>query len=620
MNHPQDNQKKKPSAGQLKAGLETGGRQISTDKVFVTNSAPLVKPTNRILEPTNLQETAHALYSRGFNVFPLPPPYELTARAELTGADLSDKPAYSLWPIQANRLHLCGPECLRREDETGRPCLPESARFMSLFDRRANLGVMLGATSGNLIQIDCDTPKIAAAIETWLDIPHWSYTTSRGKNFLLRIQEGEVANQPDALFGCEVYGRRRYAVIPPSIHAQTGTLYTWGTVDPVYMPSSDNLPAVSINALDWLGIELYTPQLQQAELYGLPEWTRELSDSNRRILVTAHEEGIRNRSLTPAVYDVAALIDQDVITYTQGAEVLITAAANCIPPYPRRTIENMLKSALNKRDLAPAKGTATPPPWVTAERWEQAHTWTGRTALIDRAVFMAMIQRSKIEGATFRASCRELAELANTTYRTAWKATKRLIDAKLIRVENQDKDKKTATRYTWGTVLNYNINYQLINTVVIKHTPNNQLSTPEKDVFGKLGRVGYHVWSYLLEHPAQTKSEIARGARLNRSSVSRSIPKLIQWHLVEYSQAEGLYIGLEQTQERLEVTSAYLGTLGRADRRARQHQTDRERRANLVMAQERRKWINRYLEYLDRNKKPKTRTNLAKPSQTKGQA
>ena len=138
-----------------------------------------------------------------------------------------------------------------------------------------------GKTSGNLLDIDCDSHAAYELIGKELDargLSYWAFTSHRGGGYLLRVTEGEAANVTKAksLFvDVELWGNSHYVLVPMSVHP-SGTVYRWrGDGDPRFQFATDyeTLPAVSVTALAWLGVMLLKddkPQPKPFEMFGLP--------------------------------------------------------------------------------------------------------------------------------------------------------------------------------------------------------------------------------------------------------------------------------------------------------------------------------------------------------------
>lgn len=538
-----------------------------------TQAQALEVPNEWILN--TIQRTALNLHKRGLNVLPV-----------IRGT----KQPYLLRPFYFQRL-------------------TPGYTFKKIFSDAKNLAIMTGHTSGNLIAIDCDTPHAFSAIGTELtsrNLTAWAYTSARGGSYLFRLAEGEAANTKSSWENVEIYGRQQYVVVPPSVHP-TGVIYQWIT-DPLNLPTNEGPPIVSIHSLEWLGVKLWQ-RTRPAINANLPTWASALSHRNRKILANALEgqyhEGERNTAITPLVYDAAALIMAGLANEDDVLNTLHRIAKAL--SYPMSHITQMLDSAKNKPGLersstAHAKQTriSSIETFTTLYDWNQHK----RTKHTDRAIFIACIIRAKHDTGRngWRASVREIAELAGISKQTAQSGLRRLQRAELIRYVGTDPS--GANRYDWGnTVITH-----ITNTEKHKETPRgggvrswytispcscSVLTThPQKtilpstsaqqDVF--TGRPAtWRIWRHLLQQPERTFASMARATGVSRSTASRATKWLLARGLVSYSQAEALYIGEPVSDEHLERVAAAMGTLGRSEARKRKHIEERGRRLNYLV-------------------------------------
>lgn len=559
-----------------------------------------------LLQRNGIQRTAANLYKLGWNVIPVPALHELISRARRTNGEIKKVPY--IHPVDlAARMHF-----------------GDGREFCQLFEA-ANLGLIPGRRSGNLAIIDCDNMRSARTIEHELqrrDIVNWDYTTGRGHNFIIRLAEGELKNAnfgKDSKYpGVQIIGQgNAYCILPPSTHI-SGGFYHWGKYDGE--AQTRNIPTVSINDLAWLGVQLAAEAWQEPELYGLPKWTELLSQNNRKILVSAITDGERNSRLSGPVYDLAAHVVRGNIDEAEALQLLYQAAANCEPPYPARQIDSMWKSAINKRDLLPAKeyegdNTANEL-YLQAMAFAEQHTWTGRTAQTDRAVFIACAKRVKLDGEEFSLSTRQAAQLANTTNKTAWNALNRLQEQGYIKKVKTSEERKTAHKYqTEPNKYRLNGRAKLLHStsrdsyVVVLHAlrtehTQQQLDTLQ-DIFARLGRVAWRVYNHLLQQPEHTIADIARATKQHRSSVTRAIngtrqagelirPGLRAYGLVFVSPSEGLYMANQETDQHLAEIAKVIGTDGKAEARRALHQKERELRTNSQLIHARDKWHDDY--------------------------
>jgi len=554
-----------------------------------------------------VQHAAINLYKLGFNVLPVCPPKLVASLSKLFPEKYSpsDKLPYILKPLLHSRMHYCGPLCSERESRTGNRCRGSQSDidFLHLFEN-ANIGSILGKTSGNLVCLDCDTSvAFKEAIYGFQSrgLGYWAYETSRGGNILFRLAEGESKNYTKCTIpNAQIWGNNRFCVLPPSIHS-SGAVYTWlEDANPIKQLLGTQSPILSIQQVDWLGIQLNDNRAPKSDLFGLPEWTRYLSEKNRRILASEIEEGERNTMLTKATYDVAACIDQGLVDYPDAEKLLFWTASRCLPPYPKCKITSMLRSALIKENRQLSKeyysnNVSSPSKDLiqTATQFLADHDWRthGRTAQTDRAVFGACICRARFDrDVSFRASSREIADLANLQqHKTALVALNRLREKGILRLVG--KDDCHANRYTFGDVVlipNHPTINQLKNSGVLGNDQERieflPRSPAEQDVFLRLGKVSWIVWKHLVSNPEPKQCDICRKTNLNQPAVSKALVTLQLHGLVNYSQAEGLYVGECFAEDEFNNLALALDVFGKSDCRREKFSLDREIYTNWKIA------------------------------------
>lgn len=528
----------------------------------------------RASEPlTKTQSRAVDLYKRGFNVFPLPygskEPFKNT----------------SLKRLYNSRLHLCVESC-RHSNRV--------PTFESLFTGQKNFAVMCGKTSGNLLAVDCDAQVAYETIGKDLDalgLPYWAFTSHRGGCYLLRIVEGEVANvaKIEAMPDVQLWGNSHYVVAPMSVHP-SGTVYRWrGDTEPQYYYANefDTLPAVSVTALGWLGVTLLKdekPQRKPLELFGLSAEYMVLSEPNRKTLANGATEGERNTRLTALAYDLAANFDRVEIEAD-----FLQAAAKCEPSYPKREALAILKSAYSK-ERTPAKGAnvgAVNTRILGLYAFVNAYDWKatfGRKARTRRAVFVACIERSAIEGDTFRASIRELAETVNRAFQYVGVCLRELQTAGLLRRVTSWADSASgANIYAFGDVValyaeKKTVNTHCNNNVFFSAYSKNTNSDAWRDIFGLkgLGAVAGEVFKALQTKQYKSVYAIAKDIGAANSSTQEAVKRLVTHELAIHSKAEGLYYAEPVTDTELFNLSVKLQTNGRAELQRIAHRIDRE--------------------------------------------
>jgi len=562
------------------ADVMTKGEPITdTLKAFELHASIMARASEPL---TGTQKRAIDLHKRGFNAFPIPhakkEPFEGT----------------SIKRLYNSRLHLCG--------DGVEPCRHGRSvpTFASLFYGRKNTAVMCGKTSGNLLGVDCDSQSAYETIGKELDalaLPYWAFTSHRGGCYLLRVIEGEVTNTPKAggkYKDVELWGNSHYVVVPMSVHP-LGTVYEWrGSTEPAdhYTNDYDTLPAVSVTALEWLGVTLLKddkPQAKPLEMFGLSAEYSVLSKRNRETLAHGAKDGERNQHLTALAYDLAGcdLAHEDI-----EADFL-RAASLCEPtPYRQRDALAILKCAYAKERTRAStrKDTNTGEASESIQRlyaFVNSYDWKatfGRKARTRRAVFSACVERSAIEGVTFRAAIRELAETVNRSYQYINKCLHDLLDAGLLRlVTSWDKSASGGNVYAFGDITKLLPERDSITTTCndnVSFWQYEKLTNTDawKDVFGLkgLGVVAVEVLKALQAKKYKSVYAIARDTGAAYNSVKRAVKQLVKHDLAIHSEAEGLYYAEAVTDNELLKVSVKLQTNGRAEMQRITHGIDRE--------------------------------------------
>lgn len=526
---------------------------------------------------THSQERAIDLYKRGFNVFPIPTeskePFEGT----------------SLKRLYNSRLHLCG--------DGVEPCRHGASvpTFASLFTGLKNIACMCGKTSGNLLAVDCDSHAAYIGMGKELDalgVPYWAFTSHRGGGYLLRIVEGEAANVTKAkskFEDVELWGNSHYVILPMSKHP-SGTYYEWrGSTEPSFhfATAYETLPAVSVTVLDWLGVTLLKDvkkPVKPFETFGLSPEYFVLSERNRETLARGANDGERNARLTALAYDLKGnQLDREDIEAD-----FLRSASLCKPAYKTRDALAVLKSAYAKERTRARKDSKSNEPTAQIQRlntFVNSYDWRltfKRKARTRRAVFVACVERSAIEGTTFRASIRELAETVNRSYQFTNVCLHDLLDVKLLRlVTLSSKSSNGGNEYAFGDIAKLSPIYDSITTTckpnVINWGYSKNTNTDEwKDVFGRLGDVAGQCLKALQAKKYKSVYTIAKDTGAAWSSVDRAVKRLVTHGLAIHSEAEGLYYAEPVNESQLLNLSVKLETNGRAEMQRIRHNIDRE--------------------------------------------
>ncbi len=160
------------------------------------------------------------------------------------------------------------------------------------------------------------------------------------------------------------------------------------------------------------------------------------------------------------------------------------------------------------------------------------------------------------------------------------------------------KDKSGANKYSFSHVVMSDDNTKQNRELSLGSKENSLPKTPaEKDVFSSskgLGPTRWKVWRHLCDKPEPSIASIARaiGLKPSNGTANKALIKLLELGLVTHT--NGMYYGVHKTEVELEYLSAVLDVLGRSEKQERKHTKDREKRANRLMASERKKWAENY--------------------------
>jgi DNA-binding transcriptional regulator YhcF (GntR family) len=576
---------------------------------------------------SGIQEYAVTLYRRGFNVFPVPSAHDWNARGE-------GKKPYILEPLFRNRMHY-------REGCTCPTC--QRHNFVELFEG-SNLAIMCGTTSGNLLSIDCDTKAaydfIGGELERrGLVFPKvWTFTSGRGGgHYLLRVLEGEAADIPQnqsKFDDVQVWASRHFVIVPPSVHPN-GTLYQWRTPEPLLMLPHETLPAVSVNALDWLGVRLKTfSKSNEDDLNGLPEYAKNLSHASRDTLKHGAKQGGRNSALWNLACDLVGI----GLSRGEVEDALTLAANNCQPPYPSDTkdapIKTIVRYAFSKERKPSRKYQkrihGAVQDWQRAQAFALTYDWHGNFGAVAhyaRRVYMACIERARLDArsSVFRAAVREVARHAGMNKDTAAKYMRLLAgrnyDSKgrplfkcapaepLLKWQGEEASGAYVFSFVFGGdgagSSAKSVQYPLTDILLSElcttenRTPAAQNRTPatdaEADAFHGLGAYAFAVWRELCSRPAASLYDIAKRLAISRHTAKDTVTRLAAAGLVTYSRAEGLYIGEPMTDAQLAIIAANRGTAGKAAERRERDTLEREKHVNRLVYKAKRRYYEKAL-------------------------
>lgn len=205
---------------------------------------------------------------------------------------------------------------------------------------------------------------------------------------------------------------------------------------------------------------------------------------------------------------------------------------------------------------------------------------SGQTA---RNVFLACCERARCEhgSKTFRATIRELAELAGVESVTVYRALKCLVAAGYLQFCGYSDMR--AGLYCFGKKVLGNV------AGVVDGQINGTFCKIQNDAFarGALGSTGQRIWELILTEMVKA-AEIARRLKLSDSTVSRAIKKLKNFGLVQ--KTGRLWKGNTVADEYLVEVAAKCGTAGKSARRRKKHEIERSRYVTALILRRKRAW------------------------------
>lgn len=530
-----------------------------------TDQIQTILDTNQILMSglTKIQREAYKLYDVGFNVIPQP---------------IGKKGGYAWRNAQFTRLN-------RNDDNYG---------LRSLFAGQCNIAIMCGRTSGNLFVIDCESRGTFLYHINKLrekKIPLWAAKTARGGHIYLQATDGEVQNITSGiLHEAEIKGCNGYVLAPPSIHP-SGIKYEW------IAQEGEKPPQVKSKQINWLQDK--AGQHIKLEIQENPKtkrgaWTMsiispasKLSNKTRDYIKNGHNipRGTRNNRLFSAACDLNGC------GYSENETEHILSPQAAISGLPIPEIKATIRSAYSRsREPArPEKNTnIINETWRYALLWASQHQWTNRTNASDRALFLALIERSRIasnENELFRASIRELAELARLGTATVQSAIKRLKNQGYIIKYGHDKKSGASLWQFTNSIINQAKKIEL-NSDTIRVPPHwlsYSVSLFNSDVLerGALGRSVSFVYHYLLEQKEpMLPVVIAESLFISVNQVNYALRKLKACGLIVRGSVG--WVCLDFSSD--EIEAMFEDVQGKGEARAERFRRERQFRAGRLLS------------------------------------
>lgn len=470
--------------------IDTRNSKPALNHTMQDGNLALNTPNGINLVPTTATiDTAMRLYDMGLNVFPITFGKKL-AEAEVTPG--SPIPYHFRGKRkEAKQKHSSGivRYAWKQHQHTRLSGKPSDMAFV--FRGRCNIAVVTGETSGNLFVIDCETETTYALHKQAVlarGLPLYavqSGSTRGGGHIYFRSAAGPVQNiATGTLPDTEIKGHSGYVVGEGSKHPDGG----WYRRDPD--STTKEVPTIMVSAIDWL----HNKDAQPVQLT-LKKHSRKTSDEvlpgvkhSTRAFFTGGEL-IRGKARNDSLYDAAC--DMAGCGYSES-ETLQWALAAPVPQdasYTTAQIRATVKSAHSKPrnparafyggGSAPAPGAPVVEKTANLARAFALHPasgelWQGRAGTTNRKVWDALVHRCTVDGAPgknpqkvfFRASAREVAEIARCRKNTVTAAIKRMEQAGVIaRVGNKYDGRLTFCETALATMMGENSESAVSGTV-----------------------------------------------------------------------------------------------------------------------------------------------------------
>jgi hypothetical protein len=195
----------------------------------------------------------------------------------------------------------------------------------------ANIAIITGLIS-NLAVIDIDTDEGKEKIQEYLPdslVTPTAQTPRGGQHVYFRCPNAKLRNNTGLIKGCDLRANGGYVVAPPSVNG-SGKAYSW------ILDLKTSISSLPNKYLQYIinNISLYTHGDAKKDLHDLTPSYKVLQ-SGRRDEDLFHVANALVKTRTP---------DAEVLQYL---EIL---AKNCNPPFPKKEVEDKIKSALNRAE------------------------------------------------------------------------------------------------------------------------------------------------------------------------------------------------------------------------------------------------------------------------------
>ena len=525
------------------------------------------------MNSNDLVEEAERLYDLGFHVFPIP---------------YGKKIPYGPWKfLQVTRLH--------------------QQSFPELFER-SNVAVMTGRLSENLFVVDCDTFEDYNRVSRELskrEIQTWERNSSRGGQFWFLCSDGEVANEK--IGKIDILGNNKFTIAPPSLHP-IGMIYHWNSVEQ-WLPTT-----VSLAELDFLNLKLKTPS-SGMKLKGGSCSSSNLPPVAAQVLI--HRDSSHYRGDNSSAEYAACL---SLLNAGWCDEEIIRVFRHTQPPHFCKVGElnfrtHVLRPAHVRIDSSASNGESRNTPSEFYKKWADARPWPGRTGNSDKAVFIALCERMRLDkNVRFRASVREVSVLASLSLETACKSIHRLIKQGLVKREGStvaagaflySLHLPDAPAPDGGESRTVGVAYDTVRSPVrlspdgttptVRLSPDGTMPTVRLSPvnhgawhWSALGKSAYEVYKTLARGGEMTVRQVEGMTGRSERTCREVLKKLRECGLVE--KKETGWIAVAVNNEVFDDLADYFGTADRTALRQENFAEERSRRATEFVLKQKAEW------------------------------
>ena len=486
----------------------------------------------------NIYDNAHSYHQQGLNVFP--------------AIEKDKQPAVSSW------LYWMFDQ--QQKKDINKLFYPGDQR---------NIALVCGQTSQNIYVVDCESKplfqRFAKAVRVTVGDTAMG-DTNRGGHIFLRSTEPVKYYKGE---GYEIRGQGSYVLVYPSFHPES-TVYTFTSAKTEIL-LADSLPFVNLEFTK----SIWVPRLARQIFRGSGPSYQSRSETDQAFIV----------SLIRAGFD-----------YEQIKTFLLSSAhaSKFQEEYEKneRRGEKWLERSIEKGiKLAHSEEFQFTQDLVTKwQLWLESDKWTGRTGLVDRAVFQAHLDIACKSGKTnYHASVRTIAEMAKVSHMTASNSHKRLQDMGLI--EEMNSGFRTLYASRWR-LQNDPLTPSQVSSLYTISQCRTYLSVTECKVmvpddsavweWKGLGKAARAIYKCLDDPVKQDYQQIVEASGRSLSTVKRIMPEMIELGIVFQSE-DGYHRSLDVSVHELEKKKLVLNA---AKERKERHR--KQRRMFRMRADERR--------------------------------